>query len=102
MADRLSLQRTLEELLGSPNVYYQPPASLVMKHPAIRYSKKAINCEHANDKPYLWGDAYEIIVIDGKPDNPVINKILKLPYSSFVTHYVADNLNHDVLNLHIK
>lgn len=102
MADRLSLQRTLEELLGSPNVYYQPPASLVMKYPAIRYSKKSIDCEHANNKPYLRGNTYEIIVIDDKPDNSVINKLLELPYCSFVTHYVANNLNHDVLNLHIK
>ena len=102
MADRPTLQRTLEQLLGSTNVYYQPPASLVMKYPAIRYSKKNITSEHANDKTYLRGTTYEIIVIDKNPDSEVIDKLLELPYCSFVRHYTADNLNHDVVNVHYK
>ena len=102
MADRLDLQRTLEQILGSSNVYYQPPASVVMKYPAIVYSKKNIEDGHANNKPYLRDYRYEIIVIDKQPDNDAINKLLELPYCSFSTHYTADNLHHDVLNLYYK
>ena len=100
MADRLSLQTKLEHLLGSRNVYYQPPTSVVMKYPAIVYSKANKNGTFANDKRYSKLQSYELIVIDRKPDNPVIDKLLDLPYCSYVRPYVADNLYHDVLTLY--
>ena len=49
MANRIDLQSLLEELLGSKNVYYQPPESVKMQYDAIRYSKKQIAVSHAND-----------------------------------------------------
>lgn len=100
MASRLELQSKLEELLGSRNVYYQPPESLKMEYPAIRYSKSAIESTHADNMKYSNANRYDITVIDRRPDNSVIQKILELPYSSFDRHYVSDNLNHDVLSLY--
>ena len=38
MANRLDLQALLEDLLGSRNVYYQPPESDKMNYPAIVYA----------------------------------------------------------------
>ena len=52
MDKRLKLQSNLEKLLGSKHVYYQPPASLKMEYPAIRYSKSNINSRHADDIKY--------------------------------------------------
>lgn len=100
MASRLELQTKLEELLGSRNVYYQPPESLKMEYPAIVYSKSKIESRYADDVRYSSFTLYEITVIDRKPDNPVIQKILDLPLSSFERHYVADNLNQDKINLY--
>ena len=100
MASRLQLQTLLEELLGSKNVYYQPPSSKLMEYDAIRYSKKNIKSTFANNTLYLKGDCYEIIVIARKPDHPVIDKLLALPYCSFDRYYVSDNLNHDVFTLY--
>ena len=41
------------------------------------------------------------IVIDKKPDNETIEKILlTFLYSIFDRHYKADNLNHDVLTIY--
>lgn len=94
------LQAKLEELLGSENVYYQPPESLKMKYPAIRYSKSDIVSTHADNIKYSKNNRYEIIVIDRLPDNKVIDKILELPYSSYDRHYTSDNLNHDVITLY--
>ena len=74
MADRVELQSLLEELLGSKNVYYQPPESVKMQ--------------------------YDLTVIAKRPDHPVIKKLLALPYCSYDRHYVADNLNHDVLTIY--
>ena len=100
MADRLDLQSVLEELLESRNVYYQPPESTKMQYDAIKYSKKTITSRYANTRAYSMMDCYELIVIARKPDHPVIKKLLTLPYCSFDRHYVADNLNHDVLTIY--
>jgi hypothetical protein len=100
MADRLDFQSVLEELLGSRNVYYQPPESTKMQLDAIRFSKKNIDTKYANNAKYSMMDCYDVIVIAKRPDHPVIKKLLALPYSSWDRHYVADNLNHDVLTIY--
>ena len=100
MASRLELQKKLEELLGSKNVYYQPPESVKMMYPAIRYSKGRIETIKAEDSIYLKNTRYEVIVIDPRPDNPVIDKLLELPHCSYDRHYKSDNLNHDALTLY--
>ena len=100
MPNRLDLQSLLEDMLGSKNVYYQPPESIKMQYDAIRYSKKTIRSIYANDGKYSMRDCYELIVISKRPDNPVIKKLLALPYCSYDRHYVADNLNHDVLTIY--
>ena len=100
MSHRLELQTKLEELLGSRNVYYQPPESVKMEYPAIRYSKSNINSRHADDMKYSNLTRYEIIVIDKRPDNEVMDKILTLEYTSYERHYASNNLNHDVITLY--
>lgn len=100
-ASRLKLQTTLEEMLGSRSVYYQTPESVKMEYPCIRYSKSSIDIRRANNSIYSTMNRYEIIVIDKKADNPVIEQMLtNLPYCSYDRHYVSDNLHHDVLTLY--
>ena len=96
---RLTLQTKLEDLLGSDHVYYQPPENLKMEYPAIRYSKSDEEDIYANNIKYLSMSVYDLVVIDKKPDNPVIKKLLELPYSEFDRHYVADGLNHDIIRI---
>lgn len=100
MATRLELQKKLEEMLGKENVYYQPPNSLSMEYPAIVYSKSDVKGIHANNTKYLKNTQYTLTVIDRIPDNPVIDKLLDLPYCSYDRSYKANNLNHDVLILY--
>ena len=97
--NRLTLQTKLEDLLGSNHVYYQPPENLKMEYPAIRYSKSDEEDIYANNIKYLSMSVYDLVVIDKKPDNPVIKKLLELPYSEFDRHYVADGLNHDIIRI---
>ena len=96
---RLTLQTKLEDLLGSKHVYYQPPENLKMEYPAIRYSKSDEEDIYANNIKYLSMSVYDLVIIDKKPDNPVIKKLLELPYSEFDRHYVADGLNHDIIRI---
>ncbi len=97
---RLELQAKLEDLLGLKHVYYQPPENNKMEYPAIRYSLSDIESKYADDIKYSNFKCYDIVVIDDMPDNEVIEKILNLPFSSFDRHYVADNLNHDIIKLY--
>lgn len=99
-ARRLKLQIKLEELLGNRNVYYQPPESIKMEYPAIRYSKKDISSRYADNAKYSKQTCYELIVISKKADLPVIDKLLELPYCSYDRNYKADNLEHDVFTLY--
>lgn len=100
MGTRMDLQVLLETLLGSTNVYYQPPETLKINYPAIIYSKLRIDTEKADDSTYLKNTRYNIIVVDKKPDNPVIDKLLGLQYCSYDRHYISDKLNHDSLTLY--
>lgn len=100
MAKRQQLQSELETLLGSKNVYYQSPSSVNMGYPAIRYEKADIDTRYANNKKYINKTLYNITVIDRVPDNPVIEKILELPFSSYDRSYTSNNLNHDVIKLY--
>lgn len=98
MASRVDLHNLLKQLLGIDNVYYQAPAR--MDYPAIKYTKLRPDVKYANDKKYLNKKAYQIIVISRRPDDPVIDKILALPLSSYDRWYAADGLNHDVITLY--
>lgn len=99
MADRFELQTLLEEILGSRNVYFQPPGSLKMKYPAIVFGRDSINNTFAGDKVYLTKKRYLVTVIDEDPDSELIDKINMLPTCQFNRHYTADQLNHDVFTL---
>lgn len=96
MGSRLDLQNLLESVLGSRNVYYQPPESIRINYPAIIYSRNDIDNNFADDIVYMQNHTYQVIVIDANPDSEIVNKISKLPMCRYDRHYTSDNLNHDV------
>ena len=100
MTNRLNLQTTLEDILGSRNVYYQPPESVKMQYPAIVYFRNSIENNHANDSVYNQNVSYEIIVIYKDPDSEIPLAVSQLPLCKFNRRYTADNLYHDVFNLY--
>lgn len=100
MGTRLELHEVLCRLLGSDNCYFQPPASIQMKYPAIVYSRSNIENRFANNSVYKQDTAYEIIVIDKDPDSEIAAAVSKLPKCRFNRHYTADNLNHDAFTLY--
>lgn len=100
MSNRLDLQLLLETVLGSRNVYYQPPESVKMKYPAIVYGLDNIDNTFANDGVYLSKRRYSVTVIDEDPDSEIIGKIATLPTCVYSKHYESDNLNHDVFILY--
>lgn len=101
MASELKLQMELTEVSELQYVYFQPPASLLMNYPCVKYSFAAVNVKHANNKIYKNKKRYEIIVIDFNPDSTIYEKILyHFPLCSLDRIYVYDNLYHFVLTLY--
>lgn len=96
MGKRLDLQKELENLLGSRNVYFQPPESIKINYPAIVYSREDIGNTFADDLVYMQKHIYRITVIDANPDSEIVYKVSKLPMCRFNRHFKSDNLNHDV------
>lgn len=82
-----------------PNVYFQPPASVGMDYPCIRYKRSNVKVEYADNSAYLGKTRYEVTVIDQDPDSGLRFWVANLPLCSYERHYTADNLNHDVYNL---
>lgn len=100
MRAREQLQVLLEQLLGSRNVYFQPPESIKLKYPAIVYSRSDIRNNFADNSVYNQTKAYQIIVIDANPDSKIVDKVAALSLCSFDRHYTSENLNHDVFTLY--
>ena len=96
---RLEFHEILCNILGSRNVYFQPPASVKMKYPAIKYSRYDIENTPADNLTYKQSYFYQVTVIDSNPDSEIVHKVSRLPMCTFDRHYAADNLNHDVFTI---
>jgi hypothetical protein len=99
MAPRLDLQEKLKDLLGSNNVYFQPPPSVVMQYPCIVYQRDSAVAVFADNQLYKNKKRYQVTVIDKDPDSDIPDKVAALPLCSYDRFFTADSLNHDVYNL---
>lgn len=100
LSRRLELHEFLCDVLGSRNVYFQPPATTQMKYPAIVYSRSRINNLSADNDVYIQDKRYQLIVIDSNPDSEIVERISKLPTCQHDRQYKSENLNHDVFTIY--
>lgn len=98
---REEFHEVLCDILGSRQVYFQPPASLTIKYPAIIYKLDKIKTKRADDDLYLYDKCMAVTLVHKDPDNDIYEKLLKLPKSSFNTFYTKDNLNHYSFSIYI-
>lgn len=95
MANRLKLHEELCTILGSRNVYFNPPESVRMKYDAIRYSLGGKDIKRANNRMYLSTNQYDGVVITTDPDTTIPDAILShFEMCNLGRPYTADNLNH--------
>lgn len=97
---RVELQTYLEEILGSRNVYFQPPESVKLSYPCIIYRLSKIRSTKANNKKYKIDKGYDLTIVDKNPDSVLPDKLYESEYCSFDRHYKADNLNHWVFSIY--
>lgn len=97
---REELHEVLCNIIGSRNCYFQPPSTIRMVYPCIRYELARINPTHADNIPYLNSKAYSLTYIDEDLESEIPEKLLNLPYCSFDRSYDAEGLHHTVLTLY--
>ena len=100
MDKRSELGQIFREILGSGNVYFQPPSNIQMKYPAIRYERSDMETKHADNGVYNRRVRYTVTVIDHDPDSQIVSRVSMLPLCRFERHYAQDNLNHDVFEIY--
>lgn len=104
MAKR-ALHDILCEVLGSPfedgedHCYFEPPASVQMKYPCIRYSYSNDQDQFADNIHYRHSKRYIVTIMDFDPDSKIPDRLRELPYCSSDRNYAVDGLSHFVFTL---
>jgi hypothetical protein len=99
-AARIDLQERFELILGSTNVYFQPPENRQIQYPCIIYKRDTADTTFADNNPYRYEQRYQVTYISQNPSDLARMKIAALPTCLFVRHYTVKNLNHDVFTLY--
>lgn len=99
MNNRLTLHQKLVDILGSGNVYYNPPESQKMNFPCIVYNLSYIEQVHADNKKYIDYTTYKITVVSKTPDHPAIRGVLDLPMTKFSANFTKNGFYHTVMTL---
>lgn len=97
---RLELQSDLRNILGSANVYFQPPENISMVYPCIVYTWDDVKALKANNGKYKSDRRYQMIHISQKSEDPVVEALENLPYTKFRRRYTKDNLHHTVFDIY--
>lgn len=101
MAGRLQLQDELERILGTSEVYYQPPESKKLKYPCIIYEIDDTYTRKADNKNYIFVNRYHIKHLFKSNDNDLRKDLLD--NFEMMTHdnrMVVDGLYNDDFTLY--
>lgn len=101
MGERDQLSLIFRKVLGSSNVYFQPPPSVRMDYPCIVYERSIDNVTYADNTIYRHTRRYNVTVIDFDPDTRIPDDLLiALPMTKHIISFVKDNLNHYVYQIY--
>lgn len=94
--NRIALHEKFCEVLGSRNVYFQPPENIKIKYPCIVYYANPVYKFHADNTRYLVWYEYKVQIIAHDPDFQLFDTFpdnFSL-CSESGARFAKDNLNH--------
>ena len=101
MGTRLELHEELCEILGSRNVYFQPPESIKLQYPCIVYDPAYVNIHRADNKAYRMTDKYNVRYITPNADDIKYHDILThFETVAFDRYFRSDGLHHYTISLY--
>lgn len=97
---RLKFHDVLKAVIGTDNVYFQPPPNITMQYPCIVYERDNQSVKRGDNVAYNLRQRYQVTYVDKNPDGDPIDVLAELPLSAFSRHFVTSNLNHDVFSIY--
>lgn len=97
---RIKFHQKLVSILGSNNVYFQPPENLKISYPCFIYNRVSMKTLRANNSVYKVYIPYQLTYISKTNDMKLLTDVLSIPYCEHSRSYVSDNLYHDVYNVY--
>lgn len=95
--NRQQIQAKLEEILGSSNVYFQPPETKKMEYPCFRYERVNGTHTYADNRTYRFTPQYEVTFISRDASPSIITDVVdSFQMVRYNRHFTVDNLHHDV------
>lgn len=96
MLKRVDIQEKFKFLLGSNNVYYQPPANLKMKYPAIVYSLDGLDVKRFDNTRLINKNCFSVTHIYRNESENLVETMLKnFVYISFDNRSIVDGIYND-------
>ena len=96
MLKRVDIQEKFKFLLGSNNVYYQPPANLKMKYPAIVYSLDGLDVKRFDNRRLINKNCFSVTHIYRNESENLVETMLKnFEYISFDNRSIVDGIYND-------
>lgn len=99
MERRLELDDIFREVLGSDNVYFEPPENLKLHYDCIVYERSDPSAWKADNNLYFVRSAYSVTAIYRDPDNDLPYRILEIPLCRWDRNFTSDNLHHAVFTI---
>lgn len=91
---QISLHHRLEDLLGSSNIYFEPPESFKLQYPCIVYSFEGYIDYQANNQTYRRMKRYALTYITRIADDPMVEKIQNMRYCNLNRPFSSADLHH--------
>lgn len=101
---RIQLHEKLCSILGSRNVYYDPPENVKLQFDCIVYSLDQVQQAYANNGTYVLVTGYLLTIITRTPEaqTRIVGELMKtFSYVGWDRAYVIDHLHHAVVSIYI-
>lgn len=93
--NRSALHEKLCDILGSRNVYHDPPSNIHLNYPCIIYKRTQVDTRKADNIRYINWYPYDVQIISKDPDFELFDSFLdNFDYGYEGAPFVTDNLHH--------
>ena len=91
---RVELHHKLVEMLGSNNVYFDPPENFKLKYPCIVYYLEGLADIPADNQTYRRLHRYNLTYITTKAEDPFAEELAALRYCTLTRPFAVSDLHH--------
>lgn len=91
---RVELHHKLEAILGSENVYFDPPEDFKLKYPCIVYYLEGLFDRPADNVTYHRMHRYNMTFITEDPEDPIAEDLADMRYCNLDRPFTASDMMH--------